>query len=335
NVAAEICDKVGHIMNYGDGWYGGVYVAAMYSLAFVSDDAEYIVKEALKMIPKESQYAKCISDVIKWYHEFPDDWKETWWRVHKKWSEDIGCPDGVFTPFNIDAKINSAWVVLGLLYGKKDFGKTIEIAARCGDDSDCNPATAGGILGTIIGYNNIPEYWKKELKEVEDIDFIYTETSLKELYDISYKHAIANIKRNGGKVKKNKVMISLQDPRPVKLEVGFKDHFPVEKRFLWRKGKGLVLQDTLTVGFYGNGFVINGKAYNDNEDYVFKVEVYIDGKLQEVTELPCNFHDRKNTLFWKYQLPVGKHKVFLKLLNPSDSGKVSLSDIVVYSKKSE
>jgi len=335
NVAAEICDKVGHIMNYGDGWYGGVYVAAMYSLAFVSDDAEYIVKEALKMIPKESQYAKCISDVIKWYHEFPDDWKETWWRVHKKWSEDIGCPDGVFTPFNIDAKINSAWVVLGLLYGKKDFGKTIEIAARCGDDSDCNPATAGGILGTIIGYNNIPEYWKKELKEVEDIDFIYTETSLKELYDISYKHAIANIKRNGGKVKKNKVMISLQDPRPVKLEVGFKDHFPVEKRFLWRKGKGLVLQDTLTVGFYGNGFVINGKAYNDNEDYVFKVEVYIDGKLQEVTELPCNFHDRKNTLFWKYQLPVGKHKVFLKLLNPSDSGKVSLSDIVVYSKKGE
>lgn len=35
-------------MNYGDGWYGGVYVGAMYTLAFVSDDIEYIVTEALK-----------------------------------------------------------------------------------------------------------------------------------------------------------------------------------------------------------------------------------------------------------------------------------------------
>ncbi len=34
NPASGICDRVGHIMNYGDGWYGGVYVAAMYSLAF-------------------------------------------------------------------------------------------------------------------------------------------------------------------------------------------------------------------------------------------------------------------------------------------------------------
>ena len=34
NTASEISDKIGHIMNYGDGWYGGVYVGAMYSLAF-------------------------------------------------------------------------------------------------------------------------------------------------------------------------------------------------------------------------------------------------------------------------------------------------------------
>ena len=34
NAASEVCDQVGHIMNYGDGWYGGVYVAAMYALAF-------------------------------------------------------------------------------------------------------------------------------------------------------------------------------------------------------------------------------------------------------------------------------------------------------------
>ena len=49
NSATEICDRVGHIMAYGDGWYGGVYVAAMYSLAYVSDDVEYVVTEALEV----------------------------------------------------------------------------------------------------------------------------------------------------------------------------------------------------------------------------------------------------------------------------------------------
>src|SRR4028119_1542649 len=48
NTASKISDKIGHIMNYGDGWYGGVYVGAMYSLAFGSSDVNYVVKEALK-----------------------------------------------------------------------------------------------------------------------------------------------------------------------------------------------------------------------------------------------------------------------------------------------
>lgn len=49
NVASDISDKIGHIMCYGDGWYGGVYVGAMYSLAFVYDNIYEIVTEALKL----------------------------------------------------------------------------------------------------------------------------------------------------------------------------------------------------------------------------------------------------------------------------------------------
>jgi hypothetical protein len=102
-------------------------------------------------------------------------------EVEKKWSSDIGCPDGVFMPFDIDAKINAAYVVLGLLYGKGDYGKTLEIATRCGQDSDCNPASAGGILGAVIGYSDIPDYWKQGLDRVEDEDFKYTTMSLNDV----------------------------------------------------------------------------------------------------------------------------------------------------------
>ena len=198
NAASDISDKIGHIMNYGDGWYGGVYVGAMYTLAFVSDDMEFIVTEALKTIPKESKFYQCLNDVIGWYKQYPNDWRQTWFECEKKWNQDIGCPEGVFFPFNIDAAINSAYIVIGLLYGEGDFFKTMDIATRCGQDSDCNPSSAGGILGAIIGYNKIPDHWKKNLKDVEDIHFAYTTISLNRTYQMSYGQALKQIERYGG-----------------------------------------------------------------------------------------------------------------------------------------
>ncbi|MFQ8804529.1 MAG: ADP-ribosylglycohydrolase family protein [Alistipes indistinctus] len=83
NSAVGVCDKIGHIMNYGDSYYGGVYVAAMYALAFVSDDVEFVVNEALKTIPAESEFHKCISDVLRFHKQYPDDWKQTWFEIEK------------------------------------------------------------------------------------------------------------------------------------------------------------------------------------------------------------------------------------------------------------
>ena len=110
-VAGLLCDKVGHIMNYGDGYYGGLFVARMYSLAFIYDDVETVVREALTAIPQESDFYKCIADVLEW-HSQCDDWKEAWQRIEEKWSDEKGCPEGVDAPFDIDAKINSAYVVM-------------------------------------------------------------------------------------------------------------------------------------------------------------------------------------------------------------------------------
>ena len=328
NSASEVSDKIGHIMNYGDGWYGGVYVGAMYSLAFVSDDVNYIVEEALKTIPEESRYYKVISDVIQWCKEYPDDWKQTWFEVQRKWGEDVGCPDGVFTTVNIDATVNSAWIVLGLLYGQGDFGKTLSISTRAGDDSDCNPASAGGILGTMIGYEKIPAYWKQGLAEVEPMDFKYTTISLNDVYDMSYNHAVAMIERNGGSITDIDVTINVQEIRPVKLEVAFEGHYPVARI---RNDK--VLEKEHTFEFEGIGFFILGEIEAEDDSHTFEAELYIDGELVSTSKLPSNYNSRKNTLFWKYQLPMGKHTVKIVLLNPSDKADLNLGDAVIYSDK--
>jgi hypothetical protein len=329
NTASEICDKIGHIMNYGDGWYGGVFVAAMYSLAFISNDVNYIVTEALKTIPARSLYAKCISDVIAWHRQYPDDWKITWAKTQQKWSEDIGCPVGVFTSFNIDAKINGAWIVLGLLYGQGDFGKTLSISTRSGDDSDCNPASAGGILGTMLGYAAIPDYWKQGLAEVEDTDFRYTTISLNDAYQLSYKHALLQIKRNGGRVDDKSITIEVQTPEPVRFEQSFEGHYPVLRQNINQR-----FSDGLKFDFEGIGFTSTGGASKTgSSEHVFNVEMYIDGELVETSVLPTRHTTRKFIPFWRYNLQNGRHQIELKILNPVESAYIELNDLVVYSDK--
>lgn len=84
NSASAFSDKIGHIFTYGDGWYGGVYVGALFAMAFVSDDIEQIVEKALKTVPVKSDFYQCIKDVIEWHKKYPDDWKQTWFECEKK-----------------------------------------------------------------------------------------------------------------------------------------------------------------------------------------------------------------------------------------------------------
>ena len=117
NSASEISDRVGHIMNYGDGWYGGVYMGAMYALAFATNDVETIVCEALKTIPQKTKFYKLINRVIEAYRQYPDDWKKCWQVCHEELDGGDFCTEGAHAPLNIDASMNSAYVVIGLLYG--------------------------------------------------------------------------------------------------------------------------------------------------------------------------------------------------------------------------
>jgi len=325
NAASEICDRAGHIMNYGDGWYGGVYVAAMYALAFVSDDIGFIVEEALKTIPAESKYYRCMSDVIAWHKQWPDDWKRTWFECEKKWSSDIGCPEGVFVPFNIDATINSAYILIGLLYGEGDFGKTLDISTRCGLDSDCNPASAGGILGTILGYSNIPEKWMANLREVEDMDFAYTDISLDRTYKMSTEQALEMIRRNGGTVTDGEVTIVCQQPEPVRFEESFAGHRPVERRTIRKP-----VSEMGTLEFDGIGAVLSGAVRCKDENYVAELAVSVDGGPAERIRMPALYRVRRHEIFWRYQLPDGRHTLAVEWLNPRPDAQLQAADLVVY-----
>ena len=328
NVASEISDKIGHIMNSGDGYYGGVYMSNMYALAFVNDDISYIVNTALKSIPQKSKFYQCIADVIKWHKLYPKDWKRTWFEVQRKWAEDIGCSSMVFHPLNIDAKVNAAYVVIGLLYGNGDFTKTLEIATRTGQDSDCNPSSAAGILGVVLGYDKIPQKWIVPLKKAEHRNFSFTNISLNKVYEMGYDHALKNIQKNGGKVSNDQVSILSSVPVAVRFEENFSGHFPIARVPLAK-----VFQDKLEFDMKGIGFVIRGYARKKKANaapHVLQGVLYVDGKEVERANFPTGANHARTDLFWRYQLPKGNHNVKIEIANPHPDYEFVTVDYLVY-----
>lgn len=123
--------------------------------------------------------------------------------------------------YNIDAKINGAYIVMGLLYGGGDMDKTILISTRCGQDSDCNPANAAGILGTVIGRSKLPEKFTSAINPKGV--FSHTAYTFPALIEVSEKLVRQAVIRNGGRIEKDAhgqevLVIPVLAPQPSQLE---------------------------------------------------------------------------------------------------------------------
>jgi hypothetical protein len=162
NAAAELAWRAGHTMNYGDGVYGGVFIAVMHAEAYFATNVEQIIEAGHQAIPVGSKYRQVIEDVLTWKSQ-GRTWEQSWQLLQNKWGSTDRCPEGVNNPFNIDAKFNGAYVLLGLLHGGADFDLSTRIAMRCGQDSDCNPGSVGAILGTLYGRSGLPSQFQSGL----------------------------------------------------------------------------------------------------------------------------------------------------------------------------
>lgn len=205
NMVIQIGECFGRLMNYGDGLYAGQFVGALYAEAFFETNVEKLVETALKSIPEQSQYHECIADVVQWHRENPNDWRVVWQKIEDKYDHNGGYRKASCSkaedPFNIDAKINGAYAVMGLLYGGGDIEKTIRVATSCGQDSDCNPATAAGVLFAALGTDKIPAQYTKALDTSKV--FSHTEYNFARLLEACEKLARQYVVRAGGKIEKD------------------------------------------------------------------------------------------------------------------------------------
>ena len=221
-VAVDLGERFGRLMNYGDGMYAGQFVGAMYAAAFFESDPVKIIEIALRSIPSDSQHAEMVRDLVAWYRADPDHWEATWEKCQEKYRRNPAYQKA--SNGGIDCKINGAYVLMGLLYGKRDPDQTILISCRCGMDSDCNPSSSAGVLFTTMGFRNLPKRFNTGLDEKRE--FSHTAYNFPRLLDVCDKLTRDFLAQQGGRVERaangdEYFVIPVKAPVPSKLELSW------------------------------------------------------------------------------------------------------------------
>ena len=176
--SAGIAASVSHD---GNGLYGARFIAACIALAFVKHSPEEIILEALSEIPEDSAYARVVSAVLDFYRKQPDDWRACRDYLTREWGYDKYGGVCHIIP-------NAGVCVLSMLYGEGRFDRTVEIAAMCGWDTDCNAGNVGTVLGVMTGPYGIPKRYREPINDIVllsgisgDLNILDIPTYVKEL----------------------------------------------------------------------------------------------------------------------------------------------------------
>jgi hypothetical protein len=140
------------------------------------------------------------------------------------------------------------------------------------------------------------------------------------------------IKNNGGSIKGDNITIAVQSPVTTRFEKSFEGHYPIKKTAVKQD------KNEMNFEFDGIGYVLRGAAEatdrnNENSNFLYNAEVYIDGTLFEKVSLPVSYILRRHELSWKYNLPPGHHTVKVKILNPQEGYTLRGWEVLVYDSK--
>ncbi len=193
--AADMSYRAGQVIGYGEGILSGNYISALHAYSFFAENVEDLFLRAVAVLPEESKNYKIQMQVYGlWKNSV--SFEDAWQIINDEWLYVERCPECAGSnAMNITGYLNEAYSTMGLLYGNGDFKETMDYAMRCGQDSDCNPSTAAGVLGNMYGYDYLAEYqdgiWVSGINNT--LKFSGTEYTMPLLVDTMYEIAVESL----------------------------------------------------------------------------------------------------------------------------------------------
>ena len=134
--------------------YAEQFLSVIESMAFVENDMDKLIMSGMTYIPEDSKLHRCFEMIIN-MHKKGESWLSARREVLNKYSH----PD--FT----NVVQNLGFVLIALLWGNYDMRDTINIALKCGYDTDCTCASAASVVGIINGYSGLGEEITELIKD--------------------------------------------------------------------------------------------------------------------------------------------------------------------------
>ncbi|MCF8241375.1 MAG: ADP-ribosylglycohydrolase family protein [Melioribacteraceae bacterium] len=147
-LAAKMAYHDAYLSHRRNGIYGEMLWAAVISAAFIVDDPLMAVEIGLYEIPGTSRLAEAVRWALDNVNQVSD------YNQARKLI-DVKFP-GMSQVHTIN---NACAVIFGLALGGKNFTAVIGNTVAIGLDNDCTAATAGSVIGAILGKSRIEQHW--------------------------------------------------------------------------------------------------------------------------------------------------------------------------------
>lgn len=148
-VAADFSSRDGVLDHKGESVYAEQFFAAMEAAAFFESDLRKLIEIGFTVIPESCKFRTMVEDVLS-YCNMCDNIKDVLAMILFKYGH-LDCTN-MFENMGI--------VIACLIFGEYDMIKTGMIALNCGFDTDCTCASAGALIGIILGEKEIQKRYQ-------------------------------------------------------------------------------------------------------------------------------------------------------------------------------
>ena len=169
--AARLVYGDASLSHRSNGIYAAMWAAALISSACVAATVQEAVEQSLDYVPSGSRLAEALSGVHDLY------------RNGCSWEVAVETIRARFGHYSWVHAINNACLIMvGLLWGNGDYAATVGSVVQGGWDTDSNAATAGSVVGTVLGAAKLPSHFIEPLHDrTRSVIFGFDNSSISEL----------------------------------------------------------------------------------------------------------------------------------------------------------
>ncbi|GAA1856006.1 ADP-ribosylglycohydrolase family protein [Asanoa iriomotensis] len=138
----------------GNGVYGELWAAAIVASAFTAGTVREAYDHALHFVPPGSRLHEALA-AVRDLRDSGVTWDVALVTIQERW----GHYSWVHTVNN------AAVIAAGLLWGEDDYATTVGLTVQGGWDTDSNGATAGSVVGVVLGADRLPEHFVGPLED--------------------------------------------------------------------------------------------------------------------------------------------------------------------------